>query len=261
MKSGRSLTSTTILPARWSSTISNSPIYPVSHKGVPVNIFQFAGGVIFYFLRWHHGPLQQIHTFESLSGFALQTQTKSNWVRVKHDNTASNLCNQWPLRFPLRRCWHMNRWKQGIFNHVAMNRTSTTTSFRTWFRASNRKKLEQNKLGHIKLWGCFVYKQWWGAKLQLWAGLEEENKQKTTHSRQRKRISRINQKHRWKRASISRLTVLLHNLQELHNDLRAGPNEHLPLPALLSVGDGLKGIGKHRHPYHLRIGRAESQKQ
>lgn len=35
MISGRSLTSTTILPARWSSTISNSPIYPISHTGVP----------------------------------------------------------------------------------------------------------------------------------------------------------------------------------------------------------------------------------
>lgn len=47
------------------------------------------------------------------------------------------------------------------------------------------------------------------------------------------------------------LTVLLHNLQELHDHLGAGPDEHLPLSALLRVGDGLQSVREHTHAHHL----------
>ena len=36
--------------------------------------------------------------------------------------------------------------------------------------------------------------------------------------------------------------MLLHAMQELDNDLRAWPNQHLSFPALLSVVDGIERI-------------------
>lgn len=48
------------------------------------------------------------------------------------------------------------------------------------------------------------------------------------------------------------LTVLLHNLQKLHHNLGAGPDQHLSLSALLSVGDGLQSVGEDSHFHHLR---------
>lgn len=47
------------------------------------------------------------------------------------------------------------------------------------------------------------------------------------------------------------LTVLLHNLQELNDDLRARPEKHLSLSALFRVSDGLQCVGEHAHPHHL----------
>lgn len=56
---------------------------------------------------------------------------------------------------------------------------------------------------------------------------------------------------RHEQEETSALTVLLHNLQELHHDLRAWPDEHLSLPSLLSVSDGLEGVGEYAHSHHL----------
>jgi hypothetical protein len=39
-------------------------------------------------------------------------------------------------------------------------------------------------------------------------------------------------------------TVLLHFLKELDHDLGAGPDQDLPPPALLGVGDCLEAVGE-----------------
>jgi len=47
------------------------------------------------------------------------------------------------------------------------------------------------------------------------------------------------------------VAVLLHRLEELHDDLRRRPDQHLPLPALLGVRDRLQAVSEHRHAHHL----------
>jgi hypothetical protein len=50
-----------------------------------------------------------------------------------------------------------------------------------------------------------------------------------------------------------KLTVLLHNLEELDNNLRGRSEKDLSLATLLSVGHGLKAISEGRHARHLKI--------
>lgn len=49
------------------------------------------------------------------------------------------------------------------------------------------------------------------------------------------------------------LTILLHDLQELDDDLGRRADQDLTLSTLLSVGNGLEAIGEHRHLGHLII--------
>ena len=50
--------------------------------------------------------------------------------------------------------------------------------------------------------------------------------------------------------NFSILTVPLHDLEELDNDLGAGANEHLPLATLLSVVDGLQAVAEDADANH-----------
>lgn len=45
--------------------------------------------------------------------------------------------------------------------------------------------------------------------------------------------------------------MLLHFLQKLDDDLGRGPDEYLPPPALLGVGNGLEAIRQYGHANHL----------
>jgi hypothetical protein len=56
------------------------------------------------------------------------------------------------------------------------------------------------------------------------------------------------------------LTVLLHDLQELDDNLGGWSDQDLTLSTLLSVGNSLEDIGEHRHLGHLQGKRAD-QKQ
>lgn len=47
------------------------------------------------------------------------------------------------------------------------------------------------------------------------------------------------------------LTVLLHNLKELNDNLGGRSDDNLTLSALFSIGNGLKAIGEDRHLGHL----------
>ena len=49
----------------------------------------------------------------------------------------------------------------------------------------------------------------------------------------------------------TRLTVLLHLLQELDHDLTGRADEDLTLSTLLSVGDSLEAIGEDRYANHF----------
>ncbi len=49
---------------------------------------------------------------------------------------------------------------------------------------------------------------------------------------------------------LLKLTVLLHDLEELDRHLGGGPDQHLLLAPLLRVRDGLEGIGQHTHAHH-----------
>ena len=49
------------------------------------------------------------------------------------------------------------------------------------------------------------------------------------------------------------VAVLLHNLQELDHNLGAWPDQHLPLPALLRVGDGLQSVFFSSRRRHTRF--------
>jgi hypothetical protein len=51
---------------------------------------------------------------------------------------------------------------------------------------------------------------------------------------------------------LSNVSVLLHDLEELHHDLGGRSDDDLSLSTLLSVRHGLKAIGKHRHTCHLQ---------
>ena len=46
------------------------------------------------------------------------------------------------------------------------------------------------------------------------------------------------------------VAVLLHALQELDRDLRDGSDQNLPLTSLLSVVEGLEGVGENVHSDH-----------
>ena len=48
-----------------------------------------------------------------------------------------------------------------------------------------------------------------------------------------------------------RLTVLLHALKELDNDLGRRADHDLPLSALLRVRHSLQAVGEHTHSDHL----------
>ena len=52
--------------------------------------------------------------------------------------------------------------------------------------------------------------------------------------------------------NFSILTVPLHDLEELDNDLGAGANEHLPLATLLSVVDGLQAVSEDANADHSK---------
>jgi hypothetical protein len=47
------------------------------------------------------------------------------------------------------------------------------------------------------------------------------------------------------------LTVLLHNLEELDDDLRGRPDHNLALSSLLGIVDAVEGIVKDRSANHL----------
>jgi hypothetical protein len=47
--------------------------------------------------------------------------------------------------------------------------------------------------------------------------------------------------------------MLLHDLQELDDDLGCGSNQDLSLTSLLGVGDGLEGVSKNRGSSHCEI--------
>lgn len=50
----------------------------------------------------------------------------------------------------------------------------------------------------------------------------------------------------------SKLTILLHDLQELDHDLGRRADQDLTLSTLLSVGNGLENISENRHLGHLK---------
>lgn len=50
---------------------------------------------------------------------------------------------------------------------------------------------------------------------------------------------------------LANVTVLLHNLQELDDNLGGGADQNLALTALLSVRNRLQGIGQNAHAHHL----------
>ena len=54
------------------------------------------------------------------------------------------------------------------------------------------------------------------------------------------------------------LTVLLHALQELDDNLGGRADQHLALATLLSVGHRLQGIGQNAHAHHLDCGGART---
>ena len=47
-----------------------------------------------------------------------------------------------------------------------------------------------------------------------------------------------------------RLTVLHHDCQETHNDLRARPDEDLAFPTLLGIVDAFERIRENVHAHH-----------
>lgn len=47
--------------------------------------------------------------------------------------------------------------------------------------------------------------------------------------------------------------MLLHDLQELDDDLGGGSNHDLSLTSLLGVGDGLKGVSENRGSSHCEM--------
>ncbi len=49
------------------------------------------------------------------------------------------------------------------------------------------------------------------------------------------------------------VSVLLHYLKELHNNLGARSHQDLTLSTLLSVGNGAKAIGKYTHANHVSL--------
>jgi hypothetical protein len=51
----------------------------------------------------------------------------------------------------------------------------------------------------------------------------------------------------------SGLTVLLHLLEELDNDLGGRADKDLPLSTLLSVGHSLKAVGEYTHANHIGL--------
>jgi len=46
-------------------------------------------------------------------------------------------------------------------------------------------------------------------------------------------------------------TMLKHDREEFHNDLRAWPNQNLPLASLFSVANALETIVQNTHAHHL----------
>ena len=46
------------------------------------------------------------------------------------------------------------------------------------------------------------------------------------------------------------LTMLHHHWEKAHDNLGAGPDEHLPLAALLGIADRFQGIGQNIHSHH-----------
>lgn len=52
---------------------------------------------------------------------------------------------------------------------------------------------------------------------------------------------------------VVNVTVLLHNLEKLDNDLRARADKNLALATALSIGNALKSIAQHAHTSHLKI--------
>lgn len=55
---------------------------------------------------------------------------------------------------------------------------------------------------------------------------------------------------------LADVSVLLHDLQELDDDLGGGAQEDLALASLLSVGDRLQGVGQNGHAHHCGEGNA-----
>merc|ERR1712022_59519 len=49
---------------------------------------------------------------------------------------------------------------------------------------------------------------------------------------------------------LANVAVLLHDLQELDDDLGAGADQHLALTAPLSVGNALESVVEHGHTHH-----------
>jgi len=47
------------------------------------------------------------------------------------------------------------------------------------------------------------------------------------------------------------LTVLLHNLKELDDDLRARSDQHLSFSTLFGIGDVLEAVSQNAHTHHL----------
>ena len=50
---------------------------------------------------------------------------------------------------------------------------------------------------------------------------------------------------------LTNVAVLLHDLQELDDNLGAGAEEHLALAAALSTRDCAKCVGQHAHHGHV----------
>lgn len=59
---------------------------------------------------------------------------------------------------------------------------------------------------------------------------------------------------------LSKHTVLLHDLQELDNDFRAGADENLTLAALLSIVNCLKSVTEHTDAHHFTTRRQKVSK-
>lgn len=51
----------------------------------------------------------------------------------------------------------------------------------------------------------------------------------------------------------SMLTVFLHHLQELHDDLRRWPDHDLALATLFSVGHVLEAVSQHGNLDHCKV--------